>query len=263
MSGVGQARTSAVAHLVALFVAHLVALGGCGDDGVALPVQPPAVEPVAEPEPEGDALLAEARASISLGAIDPAIEAKIMASSDPAHARAQRLLAAMKEPVPEDDEPPPADDPAIEAPPLPAGDVDPALPAEPEPEPEPTPAPSTTASSKTPTPAPSTVEASNTVSSVGLSSSGKGATLTIRGSGKLVVGTANQLSSGVVHLVLDRAKISPGALKARPKLEGVEVTRIRKGEGTVQISLELAPGWTLGSIDAFSGGARVHLQRPT
>ena len=211
--------------------------------------------------PPTDPLLTEARASIQRGAIDPAVEAKIMASADPAHARAQRLLAAMKEPVPEpDEEPPPTDDPALAAPPLSTSDVDPA------PTPAASPAPrGEPPTSKTPTKAPvdAPAVASTTVSSLGLKKSGKGATLTIRGSGKLVVGTANQLSSGVVHLVLDRAKVSAKALAARPKLAGVAVTRVRKGEGTVQISLELEPGWTLGSVESFSGGTRVHLQRPS
>ena len=44
---------------------------------------------------EGDPLLARARQSLRRGKIDPATLAELLASVDPAHARARRLLSAM------------------------------------------------------------------------------------------------------------------------------------------------------------------------
>jgi len=96
---------------------------------------------------------------------------------------------------------------------------------------------------------------------VGLKKTKAGATLTLRGRGKLMVGSVNQLASGRIHLVIDQASAAAGVTSARPTAGGVRVTSVRQGAATVQISLQLEAGWTLGSIDPFSGGTRVTFRR--
>lgn len=219
---------------------------------------PPAVVP------PGDPLLADARASIRAGAVSPEAVARVMASDAPVHARARRLLPTIGQPIAAEPElPAPAHDgPSLKAPSLAAAPVDPVsvdpVPVPPAgaaaPAPKSKPAP--------PTPPPVASDGRATVSALKLAKSKKGATLTLRGTGKLMVGTANQLSSGVVHLVVDRASAGSAAVSARPSINGVAVTAVRKGQGTVQITLQLQPGWTLGPIRGFSGGARVTFNPP-
>ena len=90
----------------------------------------------------------------------------------------------------------------------------------------------------------------------------RGATLTIAAPSSLVVGVANQPASGLVRLVIESAQAGSAVLHARPKTEGAEVTGVRQGQGTVQITIRLEPGWSLGSVQPFSGGAKVHLVAP-
>ena len=219
---------------------------------------------------EGDPLLARAQSSIRDGVIPAGIVQEIEASEDPAHARAQRLLAAMATPVADEPEPEPASDgPSLQAPALPAAAGDtPSVPASssgagtatatsPK---STTPVPSE-APSEAGDPPPNKAHARASVSSLKLRKAKRGATLELRGNGKLVVGTANQLSSGVVHLVVDKARASGSVASARPSMGGVEVTGVRVGQGTLQITLQLEPGWSLGAIKPFSGGTRVHFNR--
>jgi hypothetical protein len=95
-----------------------------------------------------------------------------------------------------------------------------------------------------------------------LRTSKRGATLTIAASSSLVVGVANQPASGLVRLMIESAHAGSGVLQSRPKADGAAVTGVRQGQGTVQITVQLEPGWTLGSVQPFSGGAKVHLVAP-
>ena len=196
------------------------------------------------------------------GKVSEALRAEILASDAPAHARARRLLAAMDEPVDVAPAPAPAGEdgaPALRAPPLGHAPVDPVPAAEPGPVP---PKMSPAANPATsPPPAAPKASAGKIVSSVGLKATKAGATLTLRGRGKLMVGSVNQLASGRIHLVIDQASAAAGVTSARPTAGGVRVTSVRQGAATVQISLQLEAGWTLGSIDPFSGGTRVKFRR--
>lgn len=212
----------------------------------------------------GDPLLARAQGSIRDGVIAAGLIGEILASDDPAHARAQRLLGVMAMPVADEPEPEPArDGPSLQAPALPtaAGDT-PSVPAGDggagaNTSPSPSGATSTPVPSEADDPPPK-ASARASVSSLQLRKAKRGATLELRGTGKLVVGTANQLSSGVVHLVIDKAKASGSVASARPSMGGVKVTGVRVGQGTLQITLQLEPGWSLGTIKPFGGGTRVH-----
>ena len=94
-----------------------------------------------------------------------------------------------------------------------------------------------------------------------MSTTKKGAALSLRGSGGLVVGVASQPSSGIVRLVMD-AEASTGALRSRPRITGARVTGIRRTGKTVFVTLSLDPGWSLRGIVRTRAGARVDLNRP-
>jgi hypothetical protein len=202
-----------------------------------------------------DPLLAAARTAIAGGTLDPQLRDALLASTDPAHARAQRILLAMETrtvsapPIDEaPDDPPPTRAPMLRvATPPPEPIV--ASTAAPLPEPPPGAAPA-------PPPRPSPK-----LSSLGLSRTRKGAALTLTGSGGLVVGIANQPMSGVVHLVME-ASAGEGALRSRPRVEGARVTGVRKTGKSVFVTLSLEPGWRLGGIVRSSSGATVNLRRP-
>ena len=247
----------------------MILVAACGGESPAETApQAQAADPAAEQPATvvGDPLLARARGSIRDGVIATGLVGEIQASEDPAHARAKRLLAAMATPVSEEPEPEPASDgPSLQAPALPtaAGDT-PSVPAG-DSGSKTTPS-SSTGSGATPVPSeaddpPPKSSSRASVSSLKLRKAKRGATLELRGTGKLVVGTANQLSSGVVHLVVDKAKASGSVASARPSMGGVKVTGVRVGQGTLQITLQLEPGWSLGAIKPFGGGTRVHFNQ--
>ena len=202
-----------------------------------------------------DPLLAAARTAIAGGTLDPQLREALLASTDPAHARAQRILLAMETrtasapPIDEaPDDPPPTRAPMLRvATPPPEPIV--ASTAAPLPSPPPGAAPP-------PPPRPSPK-----LSALGLSRTRKGAALTLTGSGGLVVGIANQPMSGVVHLVME-ASAGEGALRSRPRVEGARVTGVRRTGKSVFVTLSLEPGWRLGGIVRSSSGATVNLRRP-
>ncbi|MEX1363917.1 MAG: hypothetical protein AB1Z98_12370 [Nannocystaceae bacterium] len=234
------------------------ACGGEAPTVAATAVEPPAPATEARSEvADGDELLRRAREGIRDGALPPEVEAAVLASSEDAHARARRVLLAMNEP------PPPASPPASEGDEasIPAPLVPPAADAIP----APVERGSSSASGSKPT-APRSGSGSGSGSSrvgkLALRSSAKGATLTIAGSSKLVVGVANQPSSGLVRVIVERAEAAASVLSARPKIDGVRVTAVRQGTDTLQVTLRLDPGWTLGSVTSFSGGARVNVVAP-
>lgn len=226
----------------------------------------PARPGAAVAEAKTDPLLARARGSIRDGRVARDVAAEIRASKDPAHARAARLLTAFDADIPEAakqarDEPDeaPVADPSL--PPVRVPDEDGDTPPPPTP-PAAMPPPSSPAATPSPTPAAPPKPPKPTVSSLAMNKTTKGATLTIKADGGVTVGVANQLASGIVHLVIEGATASPKIAAARPSVTGAKVTRVRKGQGTVQITLDLEPGWTLGKVSKFAGGAKVRLVAP-
>jgi len=235
------------------------------------------VSPKASAEPRavaGDPLLQRAREGIRAGMLPEALQAEMLGSTAPEHARAQRVLLAMNEPSPgvedpaEDDEG--SDDARLRPPPiLPPSEVEAAT--------LPVPAGAggersegggdraegTKASGPASTDRPvRTPKLRADLGGLTLKSSKRGATLTIAAPSSLVVGVANQPASGLVRLVIESAQAGSAVLHARPKTDGAEVTGVRQGQGTVQITIRLEPGWSFDSVQPFSGGAKVHLVAP-
>ena len=203
-----------------------------------------------------DPLLAAARTAIEGGTLDPEVRAALLASDDPAHARAQRILLAMEQERLA--APPPT--------PAPTTRVAPTLRVATAP-PEPArraaqvrgggAVPASTATHLPPPPKPQPV-----LRSVGLQRTKGGATLSLTGSGGLVVGVANQPVSGIVRFVMD-ATADTRALQARPRVSGARVTGVRRTGKSVFVTLSLQPGWRLGRIRRTGSGARVDLRRPS
>lgn len=261
----------------ASFAIVVVLASGCGDAGCgdsASATTPDAVGGEAsgshpDAAASADPLLARARASIEGGRIDPAVAAELRASTDPAHARAARLLAAFEgervvsptSTTPADDGPAPVGPPPVVPPAeMPPADAPPAD----ETEPAPPPAASSTPVTEPPPqgPPPRAKTSRRELSGLSLQPTDGGATLTIKAPGGVTVGVANQPSSGIVRLVIEGASARPKVVGARPKVAGARVTGVRKGEDTVQITLQLDPGWRLAGVKPFSGGARVKLVAP-
>ena len=206
-----------------------------------------------------DPLLAAARTALAGGALDPEVRAALLASKDPAHARAQRILLAMEPGRPT--VAPPIDDaedpaPQQRAPMLRVATPppEPMVPASTAGVPPPGPPPPEALPAAPPKPTP-------TLRSVGMQRTRSGASLTLSGSGGLVVGVANQPTSGVVHLVMEASAVE-GALRARPRVEGARVIGVRKTGRSVFVTLSLDPGWRLGGIVRSGSGAKVNLRRP-
>lgn len=261
----GLATVEAVRGRATFLGALLVMVGGCSDPPIASEDR---ASPTAQAEPTavvGDPLLARARTSIIEGRIDAGVASAISTSEAPAHARARRILAVMdatedpsgaSEAVDDD-----TDVPAIVAPPPGQGDVD--VPPVPSASHEPAETPSEAASGKTePAPAAAPSRDRGTLTRMALSGRAKGATLTLFASGGVLVGVANQRDSKIVRLVVETDRATSEVLGSRPRIEGVRVTGIRRGSGSVFITLELEEGWSLGKIERFSGGARVRLSGP-
>jgi hypothetical protein len=240
--------------LVAVFV------GACSHDEAPARVEP-AFGAVSNVD-RGDPLLAAARTALAGGTLDPQMRAALLASDDPAHARARRILLAMEDggratatlpidPEPTDPAPPQAPRLRVTTPP-----PEPIVPAS-----TTAPAPTTAAMPPPPPVVLPPLRPAPTLRSVGLHRTRAGAALTLTGSGGLVVGVANQPTSGVVHLVMEASAVQ-GALRARPRIEGARVTGVRKAGSSVFVTLALEPGWRLGRIVRSSSGAKVNLRRP-
>lgn len=225
----------------------------------------------------GDPLLQRAREGIRAGSLPEEVRAEMLGSTAPEHARAQRVLLAMDAPPPGaggraegDDEGSGSDEASRRPPPiLPPSEAEAAV----------LPVPSAPGggrseggggsedakASSSPGSAERPVRAPKSRADLGaltLKATKRGATLTIAAPSSLVVGVANQPSSGLVRLVIESAQAGSAVLHARPKTEGAEVTGVRQGQGTVQVTIQLEPGWSLGSVQPFSGGAKVHLVAP-
>lgn len=239
---------------------------GCGDADPTARVEEPRAAAAEEPSPVGDPLLARARDGIRDGSLPEPLLAEVLGSTAAAHARAQRVLLAMAVPLPgtgdgsqhhgpEDGEgerpkPPPLLPPG-EARPEPEVAASTDRPAVSEPPKSP--------ASERPVRAP---KLRADLGGLSLKATSRGATLTIAAPSSLVVGVANQPASGIVRLVIESAEARSAVLHARPSTEGAAVTGVRQGQGTVQITIRLEPGWSLGSVQPFSGGAKVHLVAP-
>ena len=241
-------------------VLMLVACGGASEgapaaEGKAAPEEVAAAK--ADASVPGDPLLTRAREGVRGGALPSEVEAELLASTAPEHARARRVLLAMAEPAEAAESDASADAEIAPPPIVPPASQDTTAPV---PAPKTSSGTSSTSSSPRPTPTPSA--GPSTVGKLALRSNAKGATLTIAGTSSLVVGVANQPSSGIVRLVVEKAKAKASVLSARPNIEGARITGVRQGQGTIQITLKLDPGWSLGSVSPFSGGARVKLRAP-
>lgn len=251
----------------AVGAAGLLLVVACGDE----PVARGAAEIEASPSPStvaaaaaGDPLLQRAREGIRDGLLPAPLEAEVLDSSAPAHARARRVLLAMADPsggIETQDELAPgeaAPDARLQPPPiLPPADIETAS--------DTAVVPTKTggaAKTKTKPLAATPSRGRADLGALALRSTKRGATLTIAAPSSLVVGVANQPASGLVRLVIESARANAGVLGARPKTDGAAVTGVRQGQGTVQITVQLEPGWTLGSVQPFAGGAKVHLVAP-
>ncbi len=227
----------------------------CGDDAPSGSGPSPTVEgaPALTVPDRGDPLLAAAREGIRDGAVPSDSRSQILDSTAPAHARARRVLMAMDEPL--DAEPP--DDPQATVPP-------PSIPVSAETAGAAADRPSSKSNPPSPDPVPSAPATTGNakLGTVSLRSSKRGATLILGAPSSLVVGVANQPHSGIVRLIIESAKAGGRVLSARPKIDGAAVTAVRQGQGTVQITLQLEPGWRLGSVNSVSRGAKVQLIAP-
>jgi len=205
----------------------------------------------------GDPLLARARQSIKGGAIDPAIVQQLLASEDPAHARARRLLRAMAREAGggEDETADASGRPSLEVPEEGAGEGLAASPID-----------GSTAAAGTETgDAPDEAQPQRpraVLRRISLRDSKGGMTLTLHASGGVLVGTAHQRQSGTLRLVVESVGAEPRLLRSRPSRGQVEVTDIRRGQDTVIITVRVPPGWRVGRTRRFSGGARIDLVAP-
>jgi hypothetical protein len=205
-----------------------------------------------------DPLLADAWSRIEGGQIPEDIVSALLASDAPAHQRARRLLEAMHaQTEPREEEEPPADEGVPLVPPKIASETTGADAA-----PVPAPAPKAAhESTSAPTSSPSRGGRAS-LSGISLREHARGATLTLHASGGVVAGVANQPRSGIVRLVVQSRGAAAKVLAARPRVAGARVTEVRSGSDTVIVTLELDPGWSLGTIERTSSGARIHLSRP-
>ncbi len=201
----------------------------------------------------GEGLLARARASLRNGEVDPALAASVATSVDPKHRRAAALLAAIEAPADVATPPSTAQEELDDAPKIKLSTAPPPVEAAPT-----QPAVRGASAPAPPRPAPA---ARVQLEHVGLAKTKQGASLSLRGSGGLVVGVASQPASGIVRLVVE-ADASTAALRSRPRVEGARITGIRRTGKSVFVTLALDPGWSLRGIVRTRGGARVDLRRP-
>jgi hypothetical protein len=205
---------------------------------------------------EGDPLLERARQSIENGAVDPAIAAELLASEDPAHARARRLLRAMRREADGGGEKRAADTPgrpSLKVPGAGAGN-DAAAPVD---------GSTSTAGGTEDSSDERPVRRHRAVlRRISLRERKGGMTLTLHASEGVLVGTAHQRQSGTLRLVVESVGAKPRLLRSRPARGQVEVTDVRRGQDTVIITVRVPPGWRVGKTRRFGGGARIELVAP-
>lgn len=237
--------------------------GGQGDDDAGI-------------GPRGsDPLLAEARAALGAGAVGGQlpddVQARIVASEDPAHARARRILLAM-------DGASAAElglDTGADVGEVPSersaelGDAE-----------------AGDATGETTTKPPGTgvegtsnrdgpVEASPSagprarddgpalavITTVDLEKRGGAVELVIKAASSVKVGTAAQLEEGTLRYVLPSTGALPSALRARPSVKGVKIVDVRRGEDTVQIAVQLDQGWRAKAPRSTASGAKIRFEQ--
>ena len=224
------------------------------------PVQPMAASLAgAVPAATDSVLLARARASLRAGSIDPVMRSALAASTLPRDRKAARLLAAVDAPSAALDDSPAAPEDLSDAPRIKMGTAPPQAAAKTRPVRAAMPPPAV--AKVTPSAALRPIRSRAKLEGLRLSSRRDGASLSIRGSGGLVVGIASQPASGIVRLVMD-AEASTSALRARPKITGARVTGIRRTGKSVFVTLTLDPGWSVRGIVKTRSGARVDLRSP-
>jgi hypothetical protein len=192
---------------------------------------------------------------MSNGRLPPSIEAEIAASRDPEHARAQLLLAAIRAPVEPDEED--EDEGAgakILAPPKAGEAAPPADGAVP-----------SVAESTAPSVAPEEVPAAAkpklaVVTRMSVEKKGIADVLVFHASSGLDVGIARQ-PSGVVRLVVKSSGALPPVLSARPKVNGFVVEDVKRGDGTLQVTVRPKAGF-IATVRSFAGGAKVRFEPP-
>lgn len=234
-----------------------LAAGGCGQPEVGAEA-PPSPAPALDVAPAdgSDPLLARARATMRGGELDPAVKAEILASDDPAHARARRLLAAMDQESGETPEPASSKQ---ETPTLHVGEGDAATAKRAAAEQ----VADTDVKPPAKAAAPAKVERARAVlRRLSLRESSTGMTLTLHASEGVLVGSAHQPMSGTLRLVVESVGAEPKLLSSRPSRGDVRVTDVQRGENTVIIKLAVPPGWRVGRTRRFPGGARVDLVAP-
>lgn len=224
----------------------------------------------------GDELLVQARHSLVAGSVDPKLYAQILASDAPAHSRARRILLAMEreasgqlEPESTTDIEPPKPGVAIPA----SGKVPSIRPPAPGIEPtqvkmKPKKGASSdrsgSAGSKSSASAPTAATGAPVISvltRLTLKGSAKEVTLRLNAADRVVMGMAEQPQSGIIRLVVESAGALPGFLQARPEAHGVKVVDVRRGDDTVQISIEMDPGWRAQGPRSGVGGASLTFVR--
>jgi hypothetical protein len=240
---------------LAFFV--LVALA-CGDEQLVEVVEQGggaragggALAPTEAPR-EPDPLLAKARGAVEHGRLPRAIEDELLASDAPAHARARRILAAMRElaPAPAEEPTAPTESPATESAPTQS-------PATPAVTPGPSAPPSATAE-----PAAAPVRVRPTLQRMSLTKQGDGATLELVTGRGVLVGVVHQREQGIVRLVLEGVAANPKVLSSRPSITGARVTNVDAGPKAVRVTLALDDGWTYDGVKKTGTGARVRLRR--
>jgi len=222
-------------------------------------------------EPDrSDPLLAEARAALAGGALPDDLRGRISRSTDPGHARARRLLAVIDGgtpaglPVQPGDDTPPATPKIGLVAPAPdeaatggddgdAGGDHGADQGSDEEDGGPTGAgPAETDHKK-----PKLV----VITQVSLVDKGGAVELVVKAAAPVTIGTATQRDSGTVRFVLPSAGALPGALQARPQLQGVRVVDVRRGEDTVQLAVQLDEGWRAGAPRRAPGGASIRFSK--
>ena len=277
-------RISPTRRLSSISLALLLTLPAC--DSQENTGGPGAVEQEADAaraetpdRPKGDQLLMQARYSMVAGSIDAELQQKILASDLPEHARARRILLAMEregaglaDPDAKPEPEPPRPGVAIPA----SGQV-PQIKA-PAPGIEPTEV--KTAPKKGGTAPASSTSTSGTSGGGATSGGGEDSTptlsvltrLSLRGSAdevtlhlnaadRIVMGMAEQPQSGMLRLVVESAGALPGFLQARPEAHGVKVIDVRRGDDTVQISIQMEEGWRPKGPRSGSTGASLTFVR--
>ena len=240
--------------------------GGSPDAAAPQPAAAPTDLPAA-----GDPLLARARAALRDGELPADLRDELLASDDPAHARARRVLGAL------DGDPADAGGSGGSSPqPAASADLGAAAPRIAAPEPE--------AASASVRSSPRAGASSGRGASDGAGSPARppGATrgrpslrrmslrevragkvvLTVGGSGGVAVGLVNMPESGLVRLVFEASGASPRVLGMRGRAGGVRVQSVRRVSQSVFVTLALDPGWSVATMTRVPSGARVVLQGP-